>query len=87
MAGMLFQCEEHMGQHLQEDYFYPEIIEFNSDRPIQEDNRMGELVVTTLAAEAMPLIRYRTGQAVSRITATCGCGRTLMRVATPFSYL
>ena len=87
MAGMLFQCEEHMGQHLQEDYFYPEIIEFNSDRPIQEDNRMGELVVTTLAAEAMPLIRYRTGQAVSRMTDTCECGRNLMRVATPFSYL
>lgn len=87
MAGMLFQCEEHVGQHVQEDCFYPEIIEFNSDKPVLEDNRMGELVVTTLCAEAMPLIRYRTGQAVSRITEACECGRTLMRVATPFSYL
>ena len=86
-AGMLFQCSAHMGQHVQEDYFYTEIIEFSSGKPVQEDNRMGELVVTTLAAEAMPLIRYRTGQAVSRITDTCECGRTLMRIATPFSYL
>lgn len=86
-AGMLFQCGSHMGQHVQEDCYYAEIIEFNSGKPVLEDNRMGELVVTTLAAEAMPLIRYRTGQAVSRITETCDCGRTLMRVATPFSYL
>ena len=48
--------------------------------------QMGELVVTTLAAEAMPLIRYRTGQAVSFETAPCSCGRTLLRVKTPFSF-
>ncbi len=87
MAGMLYQCEAHMGQHVQEDCFYAEIVAFNSDKPIEEDNRMGELVVTTLAAEAMPLIRYRTGQAVSCMRDSCKCGRTLMRVATPFSYL
>ena len=86
-AGMLFQCEAHMGQHVQEDNFYAEIVAFNSDMPITEDNRMGELVVTTLTAEAMPLIRYRTGQAVSCMTDACKCGRTFMRLATPFSYL
>ena len=86
-AGMLFQCEAHMGQHVQEDNFYAEIVAFNSDMPITEDNRMGELVVTTLTAEAMPLIRYRTGQAVSCMTDVCKCGRTFMRLATPFSYL
>lgn len=87
LAGMLFQCEAHAGQHVQEDYFYPEIMEFNSDTPVEEDNRMGELVVTALVAEAMPLIRYRTGQAVSRMSDPCACGRTLVRVGTPFSFL
>ena len=86
MAGLLFQCEAHSGQHIQEDFFYPEIINFNSDVPVTEANQMGELVVTTLQAEAMPLIRYRTGQAVSMVEETCECGRTLRRVTTPFSF-
>ena len=86
MAGMLFQCEAHSGQHIQEDFFYPEIIAFNSDMPVTDPHQMGELVVTTLQAEAMPLIRYRTGQAVSMVEETCACGRTLRRVTTPFSF-
>lgn len=85
-AGMLFQCEARSGQHIQEDYFYPEIIAFNSDMPVTDPHQMGELVVTSLQAEAMPLIRYRTGQAVSMIEETCSCGRTLRRVTTPFSF-
>ncbi len=85
-AGVLFQCEAHAGQHIQEDFYYPEIINFNSDVPVTEPNQMGELVVTTLQAEAMPLIRYRTGQAVSMVEETCECGRTLRRVTTPFSF-
>ena len=85
-AGMLYQCEEHSGQHVQEDFFYVEILKFDSAEPIFEDDRMGELVVTTLAAEAMPLIRYRTGQAVRRMGDACQCGRTLIRVATPFTF-
>ena len=85
-AGMLFQCEARSGQHIQEDFFYPEIIAFNSDMPVTDPHQMGELVVTSLQAEAMPLIRYRTGQAVSMIEETCSCGRTLRRVNTPFSF-
>ncbi|MBR2214885.1 MAG: phenylacetate--CoA ligase family protein [Selenomonadaceae bacterium] len=85
-AGMLFQCEGKVGHHVQEDCYYPEIIAFNSDEPVLEDDRMGELVVTTLAAEAMPLIRYRTGQAVSRLSEPCSCGRSLVRIGTPFSF-
>ncbi len=85
-AGMLYQCQEHSGQHVQEDAFYVEILKFESDEPILEDERMGELVVTSLTAEAMPLIRYRTGQAVRRMADACNCGRTLMRVATPFTF-
>ena len=85
-AGLLFQCDAHNGQHIQEDFYYPEIINFNSDVPVTEPHQMGELVVTTLQAEAMPLIRYRTGQAVSMDEDTCECGRTLRRVTTPFSF-
>lgn len=85
-AGILFQCEAHSGQHVQEDYYYPEIIAFNSDTAVTEPNQMGELVLTTLQAEAMPLIRYRTGQAVSMVEETCNCGRTFRRVTTPFSF-
>lgn len=86
-GGMLFQCEKHLGHHVQEDYFYTEIIAFNSNEPVKDETIMGELVITTLAAEAMPLIRYRTGQAVSRITKPCECGRTFMRIGTPFSFI
>ena len=75
------------GQHVAEDAFFAEIIAFGSDKEIKEDHRMGELVITTLINEAMPLIRYRTGQAVSKTIEECECGRTFMRIATPFSYL
>lgn len=84
-AGLLYSCEAGRGQHIAEDYFYPELIAFGSDTPVTENNQMGELVITTLRAEAMPLIRYRTGQAVSLTDAPCACGRTLARVLTPFS--
>ena len=86
-GGMLFQCQTHIGQHVQEDFFYPEIVEFGGDTPVHVETRMGELVITTLAAEAMPLIRYRTGQAVSRMTESCACGRTFVRIGTPFSFV
>lgn len=85
-AGMLYQCGEHTGQHVQEDFFLVEILKFDSSELILEDERMGELVITTLAAEAMPLIRYRTGQAVRRMSDSCACGRTLLRVATPYTF-
>ena len=83
-AGMLFQCSERSGQHLQEDCFYPEIVAFGSDTVIEDASQVGELVVTTLVAEAMPLIRCRTGQTVMRLEEPCACGRTLMRLVTPF---
>ena len=86
-ASMLYQCEAHKGYHIQEDYFYPEIVAFHSDQVVTEPHQMGELVVTTLAAEAVPLIRYRTGQAVMLETDVCDCGRTLHRVTTPFTFM
>ena len=81
--GMLYPCSAHAGQHLQEDYFYPEIVAFGGNEVVREPGRMGELVVTTLAAEAMPIIRGRTGQTVMREAEPCPCGRTLLRLTTP----
>ncbi|MGP1471189.1 MAG: phenylacetate--CoA ligase family protein [Schwartzia sp. (in: firmicutes)] len=81
--GMLYPCSAHAGQHLQEDYFYPEIVAFGGNEVVREPGRMGELVVTTLAAEAMPIIRGRTGQTVMREVEPCPCGRTLLRLTTP----
>ena len=84
-AGMIFQCNERHGLHLQEDYYLAEILHFDSEEVIEENDRMGELVVTTLAAQAIPLIRYRTGQAVRRLSEPCSCGRTFIRIATPYT--
>ena len=83
--GMIFQCRNDSGHHVQEDNFIAEIVQFNSDKIIEEYEYMGELVITTLTAQAMPLIRYRTGQAVKRMSDTCDCGRTLFRLATPYT--
>ena len=85
--GMLYPCDAHAGQHFQEDYFYPEIVAFGSSEIIREPGRMGELVVTTLTAEAMPVIRGRTGQTVMREAVPCACGRTLLRLTTPLGMI
>ena len=84
-AGMLYQCDEHSGHHLQEDNYLAEVVHFDSEEIVEEDEHMGELVLTTLTAQAMPLIRYRTGQAVRRMSGQCECGRTFVRLATPYT--
>lgn len=84
-AGMIFQCSNTSGHHIQEDSYFAEIVKFNSDEVVEEDDVMGELVITTLTAQAMPLIRYRTGQAVRRMSTPCKCGRTFVRIATPYT--
>lgn len=84
-AGMIYQCSEHKGLHLQEDYYFAELLHFDSEEVLTENDRMGELVITTLGAQAMPLIRYRTGQAVRRMSEPCPCGRTFIRIATPYT--
>ena len=84
-AGMLYQCGEHSGHHVNEDCFLAELVKFDSGEVVEEDEVMGELVITTLTAQAMPLIRYRTGQAVRRMSGKCSCGRSLVRLATPYT--
>lgn len=85
-AGLMYQCKDGKGYHVNEDYYYPEIVEFGQDKVISESHRVGELVITTLTAEAMPLFRVRTGHAVMRLDGDCGCGRTMMRIAPPTEY-
>lgn len=85
-AGVMFPCEKGKGLHVQEDYFYPEILDFSTGKIIHEPAHVGELVITTLTAEAMPIIRYRTGQTAMRLDEPCECGRTLVRIATPTEY-
>lgn len=85
-SGVMFPCMNGKGLHVQEDYFYPEILDFGTGDVINEPAHVGELVLTTLMAEAMPIIRYRTGQTAMRVDAPCECGRTLVKVATPTEY-
>ena len=86
-AGMIYQCSNTSGHHIHEDNFFAEIVQFNSDKIIDEPEHMGELVITSLTAQAMPLIRYRTGQAVKKMSEPCECGRTFFKIATPYTGL
>lgn len=84
-AGLFYQCADSTAQHVQEDHFLIELANFGSNEIVTEKDHMGELIVTTLTAQALPLIRYRTGQAVRRISEPCQCGRTFARIATPYT--
>lgn len=80
--GMMYDCAHKSGMHFQEDYFYPEIVSLTDHRSVF-DGQVGELVVTSLSLEAMPIIRYRTGQIVSLDSEVCACGRTFARIKAP----
>ena len=78
--GVAFECEKKAGMHLWEDNFILEIIDPQTGEPVP-DGQLGELVLTTLKREAMPLLRYRTRDVTSLITEPCACGRTHRRIA------
>ena len=80
--GLAGECEKQNGQHITEDVFYPEIIDPKTGEVLQ-DNVVGELVLTSLEREAMPLLRYRTRDLTSIDHAPCACGRTTARVRAP----
>jgi phenylacetate-CoA ligase len=67
------------GLHGWEDHFLFELVDPDSGEPV--DDGPGELVITTLTKEAMPLIRYRTGDITSLTGEPCACGRTHVRLA------
>ncbi len=77
--GVAFECEQKHGMHLWEDHFLIEIINPATGEPLK-DGEPGELVLTTLTREAMPLLRYRTRDITSIITKPCRCGRTHRRL-------
>jgi phenylacetate-CoA ligase len=78
--GVAFECKEQNGLHIWEDLVIAEIINPETLEPV-EDGEIGELVLTTLCREAMPLIRYRTRDLTCFIKGDCPCGRTHRRIA------
>ena len=77
--GVGYECEHQCGTHLNEDHFFPEIINPETNQPV-EPGEMGELVFTHLTKEGMPLLRYRTKDLTALHHETCECGRTMVRM-------
>jgi phenylacetate-CoA ligase len=77
--GVAFECECKDGLHVNEDLFYPEIIDPVSGKPLP-DGEKGELVFTTLVKEGTPLLRYRTRDVTFLTRGACACGRTTVRI-------
>lgn len=80
--GVAGECECQNGMHIQEDYFFPEIIDPDTDEPVP-DGHYGELVFTCIGKEALPLVRYRTHDICKLDRTPCACGRTTVRMAKP----
>jgi phenylacetate-CoA ligase len=78
--GVAFECQERNGLHINEDLFYPEVVDPETGEVLREGD-MGELVLTSLGRDAIPLLRYRTGDRVFLSSGVCGCGRSLRRVS------
>src|SRR5262245_44984 len=78
--GVAVECPERQGMHVAEDHFFPEVIDPNTLDPVPAGTT-GELVLTTLSKEAMPLLRYRTRDLTALDPSPCRCGRTLVRLA------
>ena len=78
--GVSFECQEQHGSHINEDHFFPEIIDPDTLEPLPY-GQTGELVFTTLTKEGMPLLRYRTKDLTYLMEGKCKCGRTLVRMA------
>lgn len=77
--GVAFECKEQNGMHIWEDYFIVEIVDPDTLEPVPE-GEVGELVLTTINREAMPLLRYRTRDLTRIIPGECPCGRHHIRL-------
>jgi phenylacetate-CoA ligase len=77
--GVGIECARQDGLHIFEDHFYPEIIDPETGESLP-DGAEGELVLTTLSKQAMPMIRYRTRDVTSIMAEPCVCGRTIRRI-------
>ncbi|MBD8972601.1 MAG: phenylacetate--CoA ligase [Lachnospiraceae bacterium] len=78
--GVATDCHFHRGLHIFEDHFYPEIVDPKTLKPVP-DGETGELVITTLTKEGIPMIRYRTKDLTSITHEKCECGRTTARIS------
>ena len=77
--GVGFECPEQNGLHFWEDYYIVEIVDPETLEPVL-DGEVGELVLTTLCREAMPLLRYRTRDLTRVLGRSCPCGRNHVRL-------
>jgi len=77
--GVAFECPEQNGLHLWEDCYILEIIDPETLEPVP-DGEIGEMVLTTLDRDAMPLLRYRTRDLTRILPGDCPCGRTHRRI-------
>ncbi|MDR0928135.1 MAG: phenylacetate--CoA ligase [Oscillospiraceae bacterium] len=77
--GVAGECEAFTGQHFNEDFFLPEIINPETGEVLPEGEE-GELVITTLAKRGQPMLRYRTRDITRLHYDTCACGRTSVRM-------
>ncbi len=78
--GVSQECTYKDGLHIYSDVFYPEIIDPDTGEPVAE-GQDGELVITTLTKQGIPLLRYRTRDIVSMTNEKCRCGRTSPRIS------
>jgi phenylacetate-CoA ligase len=77
--GVAFECPAQNGLHIWEDAYIPEIINMNTGEPAP-DGEVGELVITTLCRQGMPILRYRTRDLTRFIPGPCACGRVHRRM-------
>ena len=77
--GVSGECLEHCGMHINEDYFIPEIIDSVTGEVLPAGKK-GELVITCIKKEGLPLIRYRTKDVTRLFYEPCACGRTTCRM-------
>jgi phenylacetate-CoA ligase len=77
--GVAMECKNQKGLHINEDHFYPEIIEPSTGTVLPEGQK-GELVITTLTKEGTPVLRYRTRDITYLDRTPCTCGRTTVRM-------
>lgn len=77
--GVSYECEMQNGSHINDDHFFPEIVDPKTLEPLGRDT-VGEIVFTTLTKEGMPLLRYRTRDLCALMSGECPCGRTSVRM-------
>lgn len=77
--GVAFECEEQDGLHVWSDHFFVEVLDEEGEQVAEGEK--GELVLTSLTKEALPIIRYRTGDITRLLESECSCGRTTTRIS------